>query len=244
MWFSFPDKMMIHHLRWPFATGIVAALVAAGCQGTGPIEPTVIVLPTSTRVLNPTTIPITVAPLTAVPSATVAITPTELQTIPPRPIVATQDKTAEAPIRIVSNSNGATVLEITEAQLNAALKRHFDEAPLTNYADAPTVAFGDGSLSLTEKIGAASADITANAQTEELNGTLAIEAGALYFDPTGVVPLPTALGLSTLQIKLGHHLLEQTLDDIARTASGASGPISYNYASIAPDAISLTVVAG
>src|SRR5258708_16393340 len=152
------------HRRWPFIAALFVPLLAVSCQGTGPVEPTVIVLPTSTVMPSPTIIPITVAPLTAVPSATIAVTPTALQTIPPRPIPLTLNQTAEAPIRIVSNNNGATQLKITEAQLNTALKHRFELSPLANYAEAPTVTFVDASLTLSEKITPSSLAAVTSAQ--------------------------------------------------------------------------------
>src|SRR5215475_14347542 len=96
--------------------GLASALLISGCQGIGPVEPTVVRLPTDTPILEPTGPRVTAPFPTLPPTWTPGPTKTELPTIPPKPIPPTHDLTAEAPIRVVDAGNGASELSITEAQ--------------------------------------------------------------------------------------------------------------------------------
>src|SRR5258708_11835045 len=221
---------------WMLAGFIV--LMLSGCRGTGPVVPTIAPLPV-TLLPEPTAPEVTTLP-TEILTVTLAVTKTELPTIPPRPTI---DRTAQAPINTINNGNGATLLNITAAQLNAALRRKFDDAPLANYAAAPNVSFGDGSLTMTLSIiPLAAADGStpdSSPQTMTWIATLGIYDGKLEFQPTSLVPLN--VGVTTQQVKLGHVLLLQTLNEIAKTAAGEPHSITYNYANVDPDTISLTV---
>jgi hypothetical protein len=227
-----------HH--WLLAAGIACALAISGCQGIGPVEPTVVRLPTQTPLPEPTGPQVTAPFPTLPPTWTPGPTKTELPTIPPKPAVPTHDQTADAPINVINNGNGAAQLSITEAQLNAALKRKFDDAPLANYTDAPHVTLGDGSLIMTLPIVPLNAPSGSSPQTMTLIADFAIYDNALELDPTNLSP--SDVGVTTLQVKLGHTLLMQTLNELVHTASNIAGPLSYNYVSIAPDKVSLTVV--
>ena len=207
----------------------------SGCRGIAPVVPTVVPLQV-TPLPEPTASEVTIAP-TAIATATPAETKTELPTIPPRPTI---DRTAQAPINAINNGNGATQLTITEAQLNAALHRKFDDAPLANYAAAPSVSFGDGSLSMTLAIVPLAAADNSSPQTMTWIATLGVNDGALEIQPSSLVPLN--VGVTTEQVKLGHVLLLQTLNEIARTAADEPDSLTYNYASVDPDKIALTVV--
>ena len=225
---------------WLLAAGIVVILLVSGCQGIGPVEPTVVRLPTQTQSPQPTGPKVTVPFPTLPPTWTPGPTKTELPTIPPKPALPTRDQTAEAPINVVSNGNGASELAITEAQLNAALKRKFGEAPLANYTDAPHVTLGDGSLIMTLLIVPLNAPPDSKPQTMTLIADFAIHDGALELEPMNLAPLN--VGVTTLQVKLGHNLLMQTLNELVHDAAGVSGTLTYNFVSIAPDKLSLTAV--
>src|ERR1041385_7767368 len=112
---------------WLLAAGFVGVLLISGCQGIGPVEPTAVRLPTQTQTPQPTGPQVTVPFPTLPPTWTPGPTKTELPTIPPKPVLPTRDLTAEAPINVINNGNGAAQISITEAQLNAALKRKFDD---------------------------------------------------------------------------------------------------------------------
>ncbi len=71
--------------------------------------------------------------------------------------------------------------------------------------------------------------------------TLAIYDGVLEIRPTQLAPLDS--GVTTLQVKLGQALLQQTLADIVNQAAGSARSLVYNYVSIRPDGVTLTVVA-
>src|SRR5215475_1331114 len=96
--------------------GLLGLLLVSGCQGIGPVEPTVVRLPTDTPIPEPTGPRVTVAFPTLPPTWTPGPTKTEFPTIPPKPVAPTHDLTAEAPIRVVDAGNGASELSITEAQ--------------------------------------------------------------------------------------------------------------------------------
>ena len=214
---------------------IGSVLLLSGCRGTGPVVPTVAPLPV-TLLPEPTAPEVTALP-TVVFTVTPAVTKTELPTIPPRPTI---DRTAQAPINTINNGNGATLLNITAAQLNAALRRKYDDAPLANYTAAPNVSFGDGSLTMTLSIVPLAAADGTNPQTMTWIATLGIYDGKLEIQPISLLPLN--VGVTTQQVKLGHVLLLQTLNEIAKTAAGDPTSVTFNYANVDPDKISMTVV--
>src|SRR5882724_1741048 len=158
---------------------VIGILLLSGCQGIGPVEPTVVRLPTQTPLPEPTGPKVTVPFPTLPPTWTPGPTKTELPTIPPKPAIPTHDQTAEAPINVVNDGNDTSELAITEAQLNAALKRKFSDAPLANYTDAPHVTLGDGSLIMTLLIVPQNAPADSKPQTMTLIADFAIFDGTL-----------------------------------------------------------------
>jgi hypothetical protein len=227
----------------------VLATLLSGCLMVDPVVPTVAPVATDTPgtpTLAPTisirpsvTLPPTWTPSpTKVPAATVTLLPSDT----PPPPTATYDETANAPIAATSNGNGGVILIVTEAQLNAALARHFDAAPLLNYTAAPRVTLVNGAMAVTMLIVPGNAPVGANPQTMTLLAGLDIFGGILEVRPQQLSPLD--VGVTTRQVKIGQALLLQTLNDIAREASSVSGAMSYNYVSIHPDGVSLTVVPG
>ncbi len=221
--------------------------IVAGC-GTGPVEPT---LP---PVLTDPPRPATASPIAPTLGPTLTLPPTWTQvptqipgptvTLPPSdtppPATATLDLTAQIPIAATSNGSGATVLTLTEAQLNAALAEHFDAAPLLNYTAAPRVTLVEGSMAVTMLIVPIQTSAGSSAQTMTLMVNLDEYDGALEVQPVLLAPL--GVGVSTRQVKMGQALLLQTLNDVAHQASGATGAITYTYVSVHPDGVSLTVV--
>lgn len=225
-----------------------AALIA-GCQTLGPVVPTPPPVLTSTAVSTSTaeaTFPV-VTPLptwTPLPTRTLPPTFTPLPptvTPTPRPPTATANPTADVPLMVTSNGHGAVVLTLTEAQLNAAIARRFDSAPLTGYAAAPRVTLRDGSLDILLLI---RPQKDSNPQTMTLTVTLAIYSGDLEIHATHLAPLD--VGVTTRQVKLGQALLQQTIGEVVNQAAGvgAGRRVTYNYANVQPDGVSLTVVVG
>jgi hypothetical protein len=231
------------------AFAIVLLLAITGCQSTGPVEPTLIVLPTQTVRPSPSA-----APNVTLPSPTLPPTWTPLPTIPPKPTqlpipsvtpppsTATLDTTAAIPIAVTSYERGAVTLRLTEAQLNAALARKFDAAPLAKYTGSPRIALGFGAMQLTSRITPqqSSQQASSGPQTMALTIQLAIYAGALEVRPVQLAPLDSAV--TTRQVKLGQALLEQTLFDLINQAAGSPRALSYNYVDIQPDGVAVTVV--
>ncbi len=225
----------------------LAFLAISGCQGIGPVEPTLAVLPTETASPSPTA-----GPEVTVPIPTLPPTWTPLPTIPPRPTVpllpsytlppstATLDVTAVAQIAVTSHELGALTLLLSEAQINAALAHHFDAAPLTKYTSAPRIALSDGAMTVTMHIVPLSAPSKAGPQTMTLTVTLAIYAGALEIHPAQLAPLDA--GVTTKQVKLGQALLQQTLADMVNEAAGSPHSLTYNYVNISTSGVALTVV--
>jgi hypothetical protein len=76
-------------------------------------------------------------------------------------------------------------------------------------------------------------------QTLTLIADFAIYSGVLELDPLNLSPLN--VGVTTLQVKLGHTLLMQTLNELVHDAADLSGPLTYNYVNITPERLSLTV---
>ncbi len=234
--------------RWALVTGLAGLITISGCGGVAPIEPTAVVLPTSTIPPPPTAGPqvtLTAAPLpptwTPVPRTAGPPTVTLLPSYTPPPPTATRDQAAELPL-VVTNELGATVLKLTEPQLNAALARRFDAAPLPDHAAAPRVRLGDGTMAVTMRIVPYQAPPGSSPQTMTLTVSLAIEAGALEIHPTQLVPLE--VGVLTRQVKPGQALLLQTLNELVSQAAGKPRAMTYNYVDVRPDGVSLTVVAG
>ena len=147
-------------------------------------------------------------------------------------------QTSQAPIQAIDNGNGV-LLNITEAQLNAAVERLFDEKPLDRYIDAPQVRLGDGALVMTLHIVPQNAPADSGAQTLTLIATLAIYDGMLEMQPSALAPLD--VGVTTRQAKLAHNLLMRSLAELVTNTAGTD-KVTYNFASITPDKVLLTVV--
>jgi hypothetical protein len=226
---------------------MIASLMG-GCGGIAPIEPTAVVPPTRTIQPSPTagpgvTLTLPTLPPTWTPRPRTAGPPTVtlLPSYTPPPPTATRDQAADIP-PVVTSERGATILKLTEAQLNAALARRFDAAPLPDYTSAPRVALGDGSMAVTMRIVPFNAPPGSSPQTMTLTVTLAIYAGALEIHPTQLAPLET--GVLTRQVKPGQALLLQTLNDLVSQAAGNPRTMTYNYVDVHPDGVLLTVMAG
>ena len=234
--------------RWALVTGIAGLITISGCGGVAPVEPTAVVLPTSISLPSPTAGPqvtLSAPPLpptwTPAPRTAGPPTVTLLPSYTPPPPTATRDQAADVPL-IVTNERGATLLKLTEPQLNAALAQRFDAAPLPDYAAAPRVRLGDGVIAVTMRIVPYKAAPGSSPQTMTLTVTLTIEAGALEIHPTQLAPLE--VGVLTRQVKPGQALLLQTLNELVSQAAGKPRTITYNYVGVSPDGVSLTVVAG
>ncbi|MEP7286999.1 MAG: hypothetical protein ABI947_14675 [Chloroflexota bacterium] len=231
-------------IGWIWAGCIAGTIMLTGCRSNVPIVmPTLIptvILPTLTP--KPTlaaTLALPTLPPTWTPDPTVR--PTQpASPVPPTPPPNPAEQTAQAPISAITNDTGATILTITEAQLNAALARAYEDAPLASYTTAPLVTVGDGALVLTLSIVPQNAPVGAKPLTMTLVGTLAIYNGALEFQPTDLSPLN--VGVTTRQVKLAHALLVRTLNEVARDSTGATGSQTFNFASIVLGQISLTLV--
>jgi hypothetical protein len=232
------------HAHLLIALGILAM---AGCQGVGPVEPTLVVLPTMTASPSPTR-----GPEITMPSPTLPPTWTPLPTIPPRPTApllpsytappptATLDLTAAVPVAVTSHARGVLELRLTEAQINAELARHFDAAPLPKYTSAPRVSLGDGAMTLTMHIVPINAPANAGPQTVILTVTWPINGDRPEVFPIQLTPWDS--GITTRQVKLGHILLQQTLLDLVNERAGSPRTLTYNYVNISRDGIALTIV--
>lgn len=230
--------------------GIAAILVsgAAGCRGIAPIEPTLALLPTETRTPPPSAAPeVTVPAPTLLPSWTpsptklVPPTVTLLPSYTPPPSTATRDTVAEVPLAVTTNPDGVTTLIITEAQINAALARKFDAAPLPNYTTAPRVILDNGSMLVTMQIVPLNQPSGASPLSMNLTITLAVHAGTLENRPTALAPLNA--GVTTLQVKPGQALLLQTLHEVVIEAAGKPAALTYKTVEVRSDGVVLTVVA-
>ncbi len=219
--------------------GFLCLGLISGCGGIAPIEPTV--PPIATRQPSPTgapeiTLPVPSLPPTWTPDrrktepATATLLPSITPTITIAPLMATH------------NEHGATSLKITEEQLNAALARRYSHSPPSDFAAAPHVTLGNGSIALVMRIVPYQAPPGSGAQTMTLTINLAIYAGALEIQPTQLAPLE--VGVLTRQVKPGQMLLFQALTDLVGQAAGSSPALTYNYVDVRPDGITLTVVAG
>src|SRR5258707_5171213 len=176
--------------RW--IIGLIACAISTGalsaCQ-TGPIVPTVApvdtLLPTRSITPEPSAPVVAVSP-TWTPHPAQTAKPATPAPRSPTPNPAAQ--TANAPIS-VSNDGGVLLLNITEAQLNAALKRKFDSTPLAKYTTAPRVTLGDGALVLTLLIVPQNAPSGSSPQTMTLVADLVTVDGTLELQPTDLSPL-------------------------------------------------------
>lgn len=229
--------------RWMIGYIVCAAsaIALAGCQNTVPVVPTLaptLVLPTQTATPEPSAPAVPLAP-TLTPQSTQPEPTAKPATFAPRtpkPNAATQ--TASAPIGVV-NDGGVLVLNITEAQLNAALKHKFDSAPLARYTAAPRATLSDGALVLTLLIIPQDAPADSRPQTMTLVGGLATYDGALELQPIDLSPLD--VGVTPRQVKLAHVMLIKTLNDLAIQAAGQPRAVTYNYAGVSPDKVQLTI---
>jgi hypothetical protein len=236
--------------RRALVASVAVLIMISGC-GVAPVEPTAVVLPTHTIPPLPTDGPqvtLTAMPLPSLPSTWTPAPPTAgpptvtlLPSYTPPPATATRDQAAELPL-VVTNEFGATVLKLTEPQINAALARRFDAAPLPDFAAAPRVKLGDGAMAVTMRIVPYQAPPGSSPQAMTLTVSLAIYAGALEVHPTQLAPLE--VGVLTRQVKPGQALLLQTLNDLVSQAAGKPRTMTYNYVDVRPDGVSLTVVAG
>jgi hypothetical protein len=75
--------------------------------------------------------------------------------------------------------------------------------------------------------------------TMTLTVTPAIYAGTLELRPTRLAPLD--VGISTLRVKPGQALLQQTLSDLVIQAAGTPRALAYNTVSVQSGVITLTV---
>jgi hypothetical protein len=228
--------------------GITSIVISGvvGCRGVAPIEPTLALLPTETITAAPTNVPeITVAPPTLEPSWTpsptkpVPPTVTLLPSYTPPPATATRDAVAEVPPAVTINPDGVITLTISEAQLNAALARKFDAAPLANYTTTPRVMLDNGSMLVTMEIVPLNQPSGASPLTMTLTTTFAVYAGTLENRPTGLAPLNA--GVTTLQVKPGQALLLQTLHEVVIEATGKPAALTYRSIEVRSDGVVLTV---
>ncbi|MCC7447017.1 MAG: hypothetical protein IT324_06355 [Anaerolineae bacterium] len=227
---------------------VIGALLIGGCQTLNPVVPTLPPVLTSTAIPTDTAAPTfpVVTPLptwTPLPTRTLPPTFTPLPptvTHTPRPPTATANPTAEIPLMVTRSERGAVTLTLTEAQLNAAIARRFDAAPLASYAAAPRVTIRDGALDMRLLI---RPQHESNPQTLTLTVALAIYGGDLEIHAMHLAPLD--VGVTTPQIKLGQGLLQQALADLVNQAAGTNTPtrVAYNYVQVQPEGVLLTVVA-
>lgn len=225
--------------RWIGAFALGAALFLAGCGQINLPEPTLIVSPTA---------PPTAATRTAIPSVTPTLTPPPSDTprppvtLPPTrtqpPASATPDLAARTPFGVVTQAQGFR-LTISEAQLNAALARRFDAAPLPDHGSAPRAALGFGFVTLGMRIFAADAPPGTDALPVTLMLQLDHPGGLLETVPTQMVPLHA--GVTTRQAKPGEALLLQALLDLIHAAAG-DGLAFVESAVIRPEGIALDIV--
>lgn len=218
-------------------------LLIGGCSNL-PIEPTVAVLPTliPSPTSRPTSTP-TIHPPTATPlsSPTMTITPKPATAVlPTLPPTVTPALVAVVPLVATGSDPHTLTVSITEAQLNAALGRQFDAAPLPNYALAPRVTLTDGSLDLVSLILPLGTPVnTPNSpQTITLTTTLAVYDGVLESHPAALAPLN--VGITTPQVKISEALLLKTLKEIVQQATKLN-TITYSDVAIQPTGISITV---
>lgn len=236
---------------WRALLGIGVILIGgvAGCRGVQPVEPTVALLPAETRTQPPTIAPeITVPPPTLEPSWTpsptkpVPPTVTLLPSYTPPPATATRDVVAELPPAVTINPDGVVTLIISEAQLNAALARKFDAAPLANYTTAPRIMLDNGAILVTMEIVPLNQPPGASPLTMTLMTTLAVYAGTLENRPTALAPINA--GVTTLQVKPGQALLHQTLHEMVIEAVGKPATLTYRSVEVRSDGVVLTVATG
>lgn len=226
---------------------VVGAILISGCQTFNPVVPTPPPVLTSTAIPTDTlepTLPVVTAlptwtplPTRTLPPTFTPLPPTVTQT--PRPPTATANPTAQIPLMVTRSERGVVTLTLTEAQLNAAIARRFDAAPLASYAAAPRVTLHDNSLDVLLFI---KPQQEANPQTLSLTVTLVIYGGELEIHATHLAPLD--VGVTTRQVKLGQGLLQQALTDLVNQAAGVTAPnhVTYNYVNVQPEGIALTVI--
>ncbi len=231
-------------LLWRCIIGLIACtisvVVLSACQSTGPIVPTVaptVALLLTHSVTPEPSVPVETLPPSWTPRPTQTAKPATSAPRSPTPNPAAQ--TANAPVGVV-NDGGVLMLNITETQLNAALKRTFDSAPLVKYTAAPRATLGDGALVLTLLIVPQNAPADSSPQTMTLVANLATYDGALELQPTDLSPLD--VGVTARQVKLAHVMLLKTLNDLALGAAGQAHAITYNYAGVTPDKVQLTII--
>ena len=225
--------------RWIGTLASGVALFLAGCGQINLPEPTLIVSPTG---------PPTVATRTAIPSVTPTLTappsdtPRPPVTLPPTrtspPASATPDIAARTPFSVATQPQGFR-LTISEAQLNAALARRFDAAPLPDHGSAPRAALGFGFVTLGMHIFAADAPPGADALPVTLMLQLDHPGGLLETFPTQMVPLHA--GVTTRQAKPGEELLLQALLDLIHAAAGDRLAF-VESALIRPEGIALDII--
>jgi hypothetical protein len=222
---------------------ILGLIVLDGCNANVPPEPTVAVLVTGTPTFTPqpptatsprptVTLPPTWTPL---PTITQPPTVTLPPTMTPPPPTATPDTAAVLPT-ISGAADGTIDLLLTEAQINAALARHFDANPLPDYAIAPRVTLGEASLFLNMQIVPQGAPAGSAPQGATLRVEFNLPGGMLETFPTELIPLHT--GITTRQVKMGEGLLLQTLQDMVGQALN-NLPVFYASAAIQPGGVSL-----
>ena len=164
---------------------------------------------------------------------------TLLPSYTPPPGTATRDAVAEVPPAVTINPEGVITLIISEAQLNAALARKFDAAPLANYTTTPRVMLDNGSMLVTMEIVPLNQPPGASPLTMTLTTTLAVYAGTLENRPTSLAPLNA--GVTTLQVKPGQALLLQTLHEVVIEAAGKPAALTYKTVEVRSDGLALTV---
>jgi hypothetical protein len=137
------------------------------------------------------------------------------------------------------NPQGVVTLIISEAQLNAALARKFDAAPLANYTAAPRIMLDNGAILVTMEIVPLNQPPGAGPLTMTLTITLAVYAGTLENRPTALAPINA--GVTTLQVKPGQVLLHQTLHEMVIEAAGKPTALTYRTVEVRSDGVVLTV---
>lgn len=250
-------------MNWPSRGGVVelrlrqpgmlclilgtSAFFVAGCS-VPPPEPTVAPLPTQVATTTLTPAP-TVEPRTT-PTETPGLIPPEqtatLTTVPGTPLAvfptAAATQGSQPPIVVTPNLVRVT---LSEAQLNAALARRFEVAPLPGCAAAPSATLSDGALDLTLRIvpaGIITGTVTgaASAQTLTLTVALVVYNEELESQPMRLAPLN--VGVTTRQVKPGEALLLQVLNETAGQAAGITGTPLFRSVEIRQEGLTLTVV--
>jgi hypothetical protein len=222
---------------------ILGSFAFGGCNANVPPEPTAVVLATGTPTVTPTATrprPTVTLPPTRTPLPTITLPPTVTlpPTMTPPPPTATPDTAAALPT-MINGADGMIDLLLTEAQINVALARHFDAKPLPDYAIAPRVTLGEGSLLLNMQIVPQGAPAGSAPQAATLRVELRQPGGMLETFPTELIPLHT--GVTTRQVKMGEALLLQTLQDMVSQAVNDL-QVFYGSATIQPGGVSLRLV--